>query len=167
MTQQIYLETINKITRNKKLLENSLKVKLTFKDKILFIDGDAENEQTALMCLEAIDLGFTIKTALLIKEESITLEKISIKNFTKRANLAQVRARIIGKNRKVMDTIEDLTDCFLALHKNTIGIIGNSNDIQNAAYAIKHLIAGSKHSTMYAYLEKRLSEKRINFGIGV
>lgn len=167
MTQQIYLETLNKILRNKKILEKSLKIKLTFKDKVIFIDGEAENEQIALMCLEAIDLGFSIKTALLIREEQINFEKISIKNFTKRANLAQVRARIIGKHRKVMDTIEDLTDCFIVLHNNMIGIIGTNEDIENAAYAIKHLITGSKHSAMYAYLEKKLSEKRINFGIDV
>jgi ribosomal RNA assembly protein len=167
MTEQICLESFNKILRNRKVIELSLKVKLKAKEEIIIIEGEPENEQLALLCLEAIELGFAINVALLIKEEGMALDKILIKKLTKRANLAQVRARIIGKNRQVMDTIEDLTNCFVALHKNVIGIIGSLSDIEDASYAIEHLITGSKHSAMYAYLEKKRFEKRIGFDIPV
>jgi len=41
-----------------------------------------------------------------------------------------------------------------------IGIIGYIEDVKNAEYALKHIIAGSKHSAMYAWLEKKKAEEK-------
>jgi len=102
--------------------------------------------------------GFSVAKALDLKYDGFEFRKIKIKSVTSRKNLSQVRARIIGKHRKVMDNIEYLTGCDLALHDNTVGIIGPREAVNVAEEALKNLIAGSKHATIYAFLEKMKKE---------
>jgi ribosomal RNA assembly protein len=161
--EQIYSENIKKIFENKRLIEKTFKIKLSIKEKIVFLDGKAEDEFIALEAIEAINLGFSILKVLNLAEEDFIFKKILIKAITKRENLAQVRARVIGKQRKALNTIEDLTDCDLVLHDNTVGIIGLRENVENAAYAMGHIIAGSKHSVMYGYLEKKKAGSDIGF----
>jgi len=160
MTEQIYSENARKIIKNKKIIEETLKVKLSSKENIVFIKGDAENEYICLQAIEAIDLGFSIKESLLLKDEEIIFKQINIKSIAKRRDMSQIRARIIGTNGRVIDTLESLTDCFFAVHNNTVGIIGNIENMKTALYALENLIAGSKHASVYAYLEKKLAESK-------
>ena len=160
MTESIYSLVSRKIYQNKKALEDSLKVKLNIKNGIVTIEGDAPDEFVALQVIEAINLGFTIPKALFLREENTTFEKLLIKSIIKRNDLSQVRGRVIGTNRKVLDTIESLTDTFIVLHENTVGIIGSIENVSNASYVLKRIIAGSKHANMYAWLEKKKAEER-------
>jgi ribosomal RNA assembly protein len=160
MTEKIYSNNIRKILQNKKLLETSLKLKMTNQANIISLDGKAEDEYLGLKVIEAINLGFSITKALFLKEEDFTFEKIQIKPIAKRNDLSQVRGRVIGQRRKVLDTIEGLTDTFIVLHDNSVGIIGRVSDVQKAVYVLKRIIAGSKHANMYAWLEKRKAEER-------
>jgi rRNA processing protein Krr1/Pno1 len=41
-----------------------------------------------------------------------------------------------------------------------VGIIGNIENMKTALYALENLIAGSKHASVYAYLEKKLAESK-------
>jgi ribosomal RNA assembly protein len=160
MTEQIYSENTRKIRANKRLIENSFKIKISIKDKIVNLEGKPENEFLALQFIEAVNLGFSVNQAMNLLEEDFVFLKIQIKAITKRENLAQIKARVIGKRRKAMNTIESLTDCDIALHDSTVGIIGYIQDAKNAEFAIKNIIAGSKHSAMYGYLEKKRAEEK-------
>jgi len=160
MTEQIYSENTRKIIKNKKVIEETLNVKLTKKEKIIFIEGEAENEYLCLQAIEAINLGFSIKVALLLKDEDIVFKQINIKSIAKRRDMSQIRARIIGTNGRVLDTLESLTDCFVVVHNNVVGIIGSIENIKTTLYALENLIAGSKHASVYAYLEKKLVESK-------
>ena len=160
MTEKIYLESTRKIIQNKKQLESSLNVKLSINGGVVTIEGDSPQEMTALMVLEAIELGFDISTSLDLKQDDFTFEKIKIKNISKRHDLSQVRARIIGTKRRALDQLESLTGCTLVLHDNTVGIIGPVEDVKRAAYALKKLISGSKHANVYALLEEQNAKER-------
>lgn len=153
--EQLYTENIRKILKNKTILEKKLNVKLRKQEQILYIDGKAEDTFLALQVVDAIDLGFTVPQSLLLTEDDFVFEKINIKDFSRRKDLSQVRGRVIGKNRKSLDTIEDLTNCIVAVHMNNVGIIGRIEDIEKAIYAVKKIISGSKHSSVYAYLEEQ------------
>ena len=145
------------------MLEPNLKLKIKIKEDIVFLEGKAEDEFIGLQVIEAINLGFSVPHALFIKEEHTIFKKIPIKPIARRNNLAQVRGRIIGTERKVMDTIESLTDTFIVLHENTVGVIGRIEDVERAVYVLKRIIAGSKHANMYAWLEKKKLEERMGF----
>ena len=68
--QEIYTEFLQKILKNKGRLEKELDVKITNKGKNIFIEGSAEDEYLALQVVEAINLGFSVDRALLLKEEN-------------------------------------------------------------------------------------------------
>ena len=158
--QEIYSENTGKILQNRKKLERTLQVKITNKGKILFVEGKAEDEYTAIQVIESMNLGFTADKALLLTEDFL-LEKINIKDVTKRHDLKRVRGRIIGTKGKTKKTIENLTDCFISLQDNTVGIIGRAEDIEKAMQALTSIIRGSKQSKVYSYLERERSKEKL------
>ena len=160
--QEIYTEFIRKILQNKKKLESELKVKITNKGKNLFVDGEADKEFEALQIIEAINLGFSIEKALLLKTEDIILQTLHIKDITKRHDLERVRGRIIGTQGKTLKTLQNLTNCDFSLQDNQVGIIGNTEDIEEGIQAVTSLIQGSKQANVYARTEREMKKKRLN-----
>ena len=160
MVQEIYIENIANIIRNKYQIEEALELKLENKGKLVFITGNAQNEYLGLHVLEALNLGFSIERALLLKNEDTILQVLNIKNITKRNDLERVRGRIIGTHGKTLGNLKELTDCFIAVRENQIGIIGNTEDIDDAILAVKSLVRGSKQGNVYAKLEKEKKKKK-------
>lgn len=159
--QETYVENIGKVISNKKKLESELKVKITNKGKNVFISGKPEDEFIALKAMEAINLGFSIERALLLKNPEILFQSLNIKNVTKKHNLEEIRARVIGTKGKTLKTINNLTNCFISLKDNQIGIIGNHEDITEAIQGMTSLVRGSKQSHIYARLEREKKKKRL------
>ena len=86
--------------------------------------------------------------------EDYMLESISIKSISKRKNISQIKARIIGTKGKTLKLLSELSECHIALHNNIVSIIGTFEKIKIAESAIKNLIKGSKQANVYFYLEK-------------
>jgi len=160
MVQEIYTEFIKKIMQNKRNLELELEVKITNQGRNLFVDGKADKEFTAIQVIEAINCGFSVPRALLLKDEAVILQTIHIKDITKRHDLERVRARIIGKQGGTLRTLNNLTNCEFSLNDNEIGIIGNTEDIEEAIQSVTSLIQGSKQGNVYAHAEKEMKKKR-------
>lgn len=159
--QETYSEVIKKILRDKKKLEQELKVRITNKGKILFVEGKTEDEYTTMQIIESINLHFTTQQALLLCEEDFVLEKLNIKDLTKRHDLDRIRARIIGTKGKTKKIIENLSDCFVSLHGNIVGIIGRIENIEKARTALISIIQGAKQSKVYSFLEREKSKEKL------
>lgn len=159
--QQTQTEYPKKILQNKKKLETELKVKITNKEKNLFIDGNPEEEYTALQVIEAINLGFSVDRALLLKNENTILQTLNIKDITKKHNLENIRARIIGKHGRTLKTLNKLTNCAISLKDNQVGIIGNAEEIEYAIQALTSIIQGSKQGHVYGRLEREKKMERL------
>jgi len=160
MTEQIYSEIPKKIMSNKKQIEKVLNFKLTSKKNIIFLEGDPADEIIGLEIIEALNMGFSADQALDLKNLDFTFERIPIKSISRRRDLSQIRARVIGTKRRALRNIEFLTGCEAVLHDNVIGIIGLSDDVRKASYALKKLIAGSKHANVYSYLEEEKDKEK-------
>jgi len=160
--QEIYVENLKELIRAKNKLVKALKVKITNKGKNIFIEGNAENEFITIEILKAVNTGFSIDTALLIKEDNANLQILNIKDLTKRHDLERVRARIIGTHGKTLKTLQNLTNCNFSLHNNQIGIIGDAKEIEDAIQSIKSLVQGSKQGNVYGRLERHRKEKRLD-----
>ena len=156
---------IVRVIKNKKKLQEEFNVEINIKDKEVTVTGSPENEYMAIQAIEALDLGFPYSDSLLVKNEVILLEKINIKDHTKKTDLPRIRGRIIGKNGKALKTLSELTDCSIELKDNTIGIIGETENIEKATKAIISIIQGAKHSATYKYLEKNQSEPIYDLGL--
>jgi KH domain-containing protein len=161
----IFVDKVPRIIKLRKKLEKALEVKITNTGKQFAIKGTPEKEYLAEKVIEALDFGFPLSEALLIKEESYMFEIINIKHHTKRKDLERIKARIIGTKGKTLKTLTQLTKCFFELKDNRIGIVGDPEYIENAQNAIIQLIQGSKQGNVYSYLEKHQVEPVVDLGL--
>ncbi len=152
--KKILSEKLPRITRNRKRLENALNVKITNRGKEVTIDGEPVDEYTAEKVIDAINFGFSLSSALLIKEEESIFEIINIKEHTKRKDLASIRARLIGTHGKTLKTMHDLTNSSFELKKNEVGIISPPDEMENAQNGVIAIIQGAKQANVYTFLEK-------------
>lgn len=152
---EIYSKNISKILKNKKKIEDTLNIQISVKGKKLDISSEQVSGYLACNFFEAVEAGFSVRIALLLADSEYMLEKVSIKNLTKRKNLTQIKARIIGHLGETIKLLGRLSDCQIKLHDNTVYIIGRMEDIKKAVNAVEKLIQGSKQSSVYAYLERQ------------
>jgi ribosomal RNA assembly protein len=163
--RKIILDKIIRIVKAKKILEKELDVKFTFQGRELTIVGNAEKEYSAEKVVEALNFGFTMEAALMIKEEELIFEILNIKDYTKRNDLERIRGRIIGTGGKTKKTLINLTECFIEIKENKVGIIGHPENMENATQAIVSLIKGAKQANVYAYLEHHRIATVVDLGL--
>jgi len=152
--KKILCEKLPRIIKAKAKLEKTLNLKIINRGKEVTIQGNPEDEYRGEKVIDAINLGFPVQHALLIKTKDFLYEVINIKDHTKRKDLKRIRARIIGTKGKTLTTISHLTNCYLEIKENQIGIIGPAESIENAQNAIISIIQGSKQANVYSFLEK-------------
>jgi len=158
-------EKIQRITKNRERLEKALRVKITNRGKEITINGLPEDEYFAEKVIVALDFGFPFAIALLAKNEDNLFETLNIKDYTKKKDLATIRARIIGTKGKSLRTLNELTKCYFELKDNQVGVIGGPEYIKNAQEAMIMLIQGSKHANVYAFLEKHQVKPILDLGL--
>ena len=88
--ETIICEKSQRIIKNRKRLEEELKIKITNKGKEITIHGSPENEYVAEKVIEALEFGFPFSVALLIKEQDFMFEALNIKDYTKRKDLEKI-----------------------------------------------------------------------------
>ncbi|MEK6872013.1 MAG: KH domain-containing protein [Nanoarchaeota archaeon] len=155
------MENLSEVLRNKRRIERTVKVKISYKGKNVFVEGNAANEFLALEVLSAIQLGFSADSALLLAEEDMILQTVHIKEITKRHDLDRVRSRVIGTQGRTLRTLSNLTNCRLSIKDNIVGIIGDAQEVKDAVDALTSLIQGSKQGNVYSRLEKQRKKKRL------
>jgi len=151
----LVVENLRRAKKAVREIESKIKVKVHFSGDKAFINGNAVDEFTAFKIMRAFDFGFDIGDAMLLKNDDFCLEFICIKEHTKRKNLKDVRARVIGKNGRAKKTIENLTGSVIAVKNNAVGIICDSEHLDSAIQSICSLIQGAKHGNVFSYLEKQ------------
>lgn len=157
----IHIKNVHEIQKNIPLLQKKLKVGLKIIDHQISITGKEENIYDAERVLDALNADFSIDNALLLIDPEYLFEVVNIKNFTRRSNLEDVRARLVGTKGKTKKLMERLSDCFIKLRGNTVYIIGPAEDMRDTMTAVERLIRGSAQGKVYGFLERsRTSHKR-------
>jgi len=160
--QEIYVENLKEVLRSKFRLQKELGIKLTNKGKNVFVNGPADKEFVAIEVLEAINLGFSADRALELTQNGFMLQTVHIKDITKRHDLERVRARIIGTQGRTLKTLQNLTNCDLAMNDNEIGLIGPIQEMEDAVQAVTSLVQGSKQGNVYGRLERQRKKKGLD-----
>ena len=163
--KQLILDKAEKIIKEKKRLEKELNIKILEQDNEINIEGPPEDEYIAEQVLEAINFGFSIKRAFSIKKQELMFEILNIKSYMRGKDITRIKGRIVGESGRALATLSQLTDCYLEIKGNQVGIIGNSEKRENAQNALIMLIKGSKHANVYAFLEKHQPESILDFGL--
>ncbi len=157
----IKIENIKKIKKAVHLIEDKIKIKVSFGKEKVNISGNELNEFLVERIIQAVDFGFYPEDALLLENENFVLEFIDIKEHTRRKNLKDVRARVIGTRGKAKKTLERLTGAVLVIKSNQIGVIVDSEHLDTTIQAIESLIHGSNHGNVFSYLERQNSSKNL------
>jgi len=107
--------------------------------------------------VHAVGRGFNPQVAFALLHEEMYLEIINMKLVvgTNPNKLLRFRGRIIGKEGRTRKIIEETTGTRISVFGNTIGIIGPYERLKVARDAIHMILQGSKHGSVYAFLEDR------------
>jgi len=153
----------------KKMLQriSGIRIEVDTEGEVLIYD-DAETADP-LMALKIIDVikaigrGFSPERAMRLFDDDEYLEVVDLKEFVGGRNnqLSRIRGRVIGKDGKTRQIIEDLTGVYVTIYGNTVALIGNSVSLPVAKHAIELLLNGSEHATVYHYLESQRPRLRI------
>ena len=114
---------------------------------------------------QAIGRGFSPRNAMHLQDEEKDIMIIDLEEYVGTSRNAQnrVRGRIIGKDGKSRELLEELTECLVSVYGGTVGLIGPFDMLPVAKEAVEMLINGSFHKTvwnhLYAYRRKMKKEK--------
>ncbi len=152
----------------KQVLEKRLKVELTIDSETgdVAIKLAPESDDPSLLfraqeVITAIGRGFTPEGAFrLIDDEELLLEVIDLRETfgTSQSDLQRVKSRLIGQEGKTRRIIEELTEADVSIHGHTVAIIADMDQMEIAREAVKMILRGSMHSTVYRYLNRKRRE---------
>ncbi len=111
-------------------------------------------------CVLAIGRGFSPERAFrLLREDDASLEIINLYELVGRnpKALERQRARIIGREGRTRELIEELSGADVSIRGKTVALIGKPRELEIARKAIEMLASGAPHGRVYRYLE---SERR-------
>ena len=165
--EKIFLERPERVLNVRKKLEKALNVKIIGDGEEIEVDGEGMYEYTASIVLDAIDMGFNPRVALLLRDPEYMIEKINVKNYVRYSRVSTVKGRLIGKEGKAKNQLANLTDCEIIVFDSTVAIIGLTEDVEIASKAIRSLIKGSPHTSVFQYLEKSRKIKKEKELLGI
>ncbi|MGC8567801.1 MAG: KH domain-containing protein [Candidatus Micrarchaeia archaeon] len=165
--QEIYIpEERAKLLNKSKLLEKieeSIECKIEINDNVIKISGNAYQEFLAKNVITAFGRGFSEEESLNLLDDNYYLSIIDLKlAFDSEKRIKQVKARVIGTNGKTKKYIENVSKTSISVYGNTIGIIGEYEDVQNAETAVKALINGDSHKLAYIKMEREKQKSKEN-----
>ena len=158
--QIIYFIKILELKRAKSELEKALGVRIEIAGRKVVVRGEPLNEYDASFIFEAINFGFSAQKALSLRDENMVFRIVNIKQFTRKKNLREVRARLIGTRGRTKKTIENISNSNIVINDNDIGVIARADEIEEIITAITSLIRGAKQANTYRFLERMNRAKK-------
>lgn len=155
---------IGKQGSTKRQIESKTKTKLNIDSKegnVTISGEDSLNVYNTVNIITGISRGFNPRIALLLLKENFVLEIIDIRDFSGKSKLKQIRikSRVIGKKGKARGIIEEITNTHISIYGKTVSIIGEVERVFVARRAVEMLLSGSKHSSVFSWLERQHDKK--------
>ncbi|MDR2624670.1 MAG: KH domain-containing protein [Methanobrevibacter sp.] len=113
--------------------------------------------------VKAIGRGFSPEVAFSLNEDDVYLEVIKLTSYLGKSKkaLARYKGRIIGRDGKTRDIIIEMAEVSLAVFGKTVSIIGTIDGILMAKEAIEMILHGSRHKSVYSFLEHKHQDRKI------
>ena len=133
-------------------------------DVIIIIEEEELEDPISLWkardMVKAIGRGFSPQKAYQINKPSYGFDLLQLRDFvgTSTNAIREVRSRLIGKNGRTRNIIEQTSSSYVSVFGNTVGIISEQRILKIVREGIIKLINGSKHSTVYKFLEERIRD---------
>lgn len=112
----------------------------------------------------AIGRGFSPENVLkLIENEEYILEIIDLREIFGRSesDISRIKGRIIGREGKTRRIIEEMTEAVVSVYGHTVSMIGGIEQVDIAREAVRMLMKGSQHKTVYRFLQRKRHELKM------
>lgn len=153
----------------KKTIEERSKVHLIIDSKLGEVQIDDTETADPLMGLkteniiQAIGRGFSPEHALKLLDDDAYFLLFDLRDYVgkKETHIKRVKARIIGRKGRTKQILEEMTNSVISVYGHTISVITTIEYIETIKSAIEMVISGSKHSTVYRFLERKRREQEL------
>ena len=110
--------------------------------------------------IKAIGRGFSPEKAFLLFNDEIDFYIFNLHDYVgkKESHLRRLKSRVIGKEGKTKRVLEHLTDGKISIYGHTIAIISDVVIMNILKKSIDMLLTGSKHATVYRFVESQMKE---------
>jgi len=150
----------------KKQLEELSQTKIEIDSKegeVIIDDQEAEDPLTCLKVenvIRAIGRGFSPDRAMRLFSENMDFFIFDVHDYVgkKEAHIRRLKSRIIGSRGKTKRVLETLTGANISIYGHTISIIADFESMDIAKRAIDMLMSGSKHATVYRFVEREMKK---------
>jgi len=154
----------------KKNLENRSGIHLEINSRLGEITIEDHNVEDPLQVLKlesivrAIARGFSPEHAMKLLGDDIDLYIFNIHDYVskKESHVRRLKSRIIGTEGKTKRVLEELTDSYISVYGHTVSIISDFENIDIAKRAVDKLLSGSKHATVYRFIESNMRKLKLN-----
>jgi len=121
---------------------------------------DSTSILNARAVVNAIGKGFSPEAAFRLLNDGVILRIIDLRDYFGKSisDIQRIKGRIIGKKGRTRTLIENLTGVDLSVYGHTVSIIGEPVQLEAAVGAVKMLIEGRLHKTVYGYLYRKRRE---------
>ncbi len=153
----------------KEMIEEESGAELEIDSKTGLVEIDVRDIDDPILSLKvedvvkAIGRGFNPEKAIEILNDEIDFALLDIRDWVGKNKNAvkRMRGRVIGRDGRTRELIEELTETYVSIMGNTVGIIGPSFQLNIARRAVEMLLDGREHATVYKYLEESREKIKI------
>lgn len=114
--------------------------------------------------VRAINRGFSPeRAAMIFEDEDMMLDILDLSNVcTTPKQMERLRGRIIGKEGRAREQIEDMSGAILSVQGKTVAIIGMMDQVKTARTAVEMLVEGLPHATVFSFLDRKKKEAKFD-----
>jgi ribosomal RNA assembly protein len=130
-------------------------------------DADPVRSLKGPRIVKAIARGFPPESALRLlddidgDEDMVIYESINIKKATgSEGETRAKKGRLIGRDGRTRELMEELTGAEVRIYGKTFGAIGTPQQVDVATTAAEMLLDGAPHGTVYSYMEDKRNEMK-------
>jgi len=151
----------------KRKIERKLSVRINVSSEgdVVLSGEDGVKLYIAQQIAKAIGRGFNPDIALRLVKENYIMEMLDITEYSGKSKkkLFRLRSRVIGRNGRARELIEEFTGASVVIFGKTITIIGEYSSVALARKAFEGLLSGLRHATIFTMLEKENRNRKVGF----
>ena len=140
--------------------------------EIVIDDHEIENPLIVIKIeniIKAIGRGFSPQNAIKLWDDDADFFIFDLYDYVgkKETQVKRLKSRVIGQEGKTKRVLEELTDSKISIYGHTISIISDIFRMNILKKAIDMLLTGSKHATIYRFVEIQMKELRRSERFGI
>lgn len=158
----------------KELEEKSgVRIEIDSKQGEVIIDEHEVKDPLMMMKIESIvramGRGFSPENAFRLFSDDADFFVFDLYDYVgkKESHVRRLKSRVIGSEGKSKRVLEELTDSSISIYGHTISVISDITTMDIIKKAIDMMLCGSKHATVYRFVESEMRKLKMEERLGL